>query len=197
METSYHHLGYRISAFRLECSISSKLMDALCNIQEFSVTYNDILRRFRYALDISNTTMIEIFRLSSHEIDLSTLLSLLKKEEDPDYLNCSPTVLGYFLDGLIVFKRGAREIAGQSVAKPDTELSNNGILKKIRIALELKEEDMIAIMKCANVTISKPELSALFRSKGQKNYKECGDQFLRSFLQGLTVHFRGIENKQK
>jgi len=160
------------------------------------VTYNDILRRFRYALDFSNATMIEIFRLSGHEIDVSTLLNLLKKEEEPGYLNCSATVLGYFLDGLIVFKRGAREIVGQFVAKPVTELSNNDILKKIRIALELKEEDMMAIMKCANVTISKSELSALFRSMGQKNYKTCGDQFLRSFLQGLTVRFRGI-NKEK
>jgi len=161
------------------------------------VTCNDILRRFRYALDINNTTMLEIFRLSSHEIDLATLLNLLKKEEEPGYLDCCSTVLGHFLDGLIVFKRGSRTTAEQLVAQPVAELTNNDILKKIRIALELKEEDMMAIMKCADVTISKSELSALFRSKGQKNYKVCGDQFLRNFLQGLTARFRDVGNKEK
>jgi uncharacterized protein YehS (DUF1456 family) len=141
--------------------------------------------------------MIEIFRLSDYEIDLSTLLDLLKKEEESGCLDCSFTVLGHFLDGLIVFKRGARETTKKPVVKPVIELTNNDILKKIRIALELKEEDMMAIMKCADVTISKSELSALFRSKGQKNYKVCGDQFLRNFLQGLTAHFRGAGNKEK
>ena len=167
------------------------------HLQEFAVTCNDILRRFRYALDISNTAMIEIFRLSNYEIDLSTLLNILKKEEEPGYLDCCSTVLGHFLDGLIVLKRGSRETSERSAVKPVVELTNNDILKKIRIALELKEEDMMAIMKCADVTISKSELSALFRSKGQKNYKECGGQFLRNFLQGLTAHYRDVGNKEK
>ena len=158
---------------------------------------NDILRRFRYALDIGNTTMIEIFRLSNYEIDVATLLNLLKKEGEPDYLDCSSTVLGRFLDGLIVFKRGGRSTAEQLVSHSIAELTNNDVLKKIRIALELKEEEMIAIMKCAGVTISRSELSALFRGKGQKNYKVCGDQFLRSFLQGLTARFRGAGNRTK
>ena len=70
-------------------------------------------------------------------------------------------------------------------------MTNNAILKKIRIALELKEEDMLAILKLADVNISKSELSALFRREGQKNYKACGDQFLRNFLQGLTIRYRG------
>jgi uncharacterized protein YehS (DUF1456 family) len=156
------------------------------------MTHNDILRRFRYALDISNTTMIEIFRLSGHEIDTTTLLNLLKKELEPDYLDCSAGVLGNFLDGLIALKRGPRK----TVDQPAAELTNNEILKKMRIALELKEEDMMAIMKSANVAISRSELSALFRSKEQKNYKPCGDQFLRNFLQGLTVRYRGVKNSE-
>jgi uncharacterized protein YehS (DUF1456 family) len=68
--------------------------------------------------------------------------------------------------------------------------SNNTILKKLRIALELKEDDMLGILKLSDVAVSKAELSAFFRKEGQKNYKECGDQFLRNFLKGLTLRYR-------
>ena len=74
--------------------------------------------------------------------------------------------------------------------KPDSRLTNNAILKKLRIALELKEDDMLGILKLANVDISKHELTALFRKEGHKNYKECGDQFLRKFLKGLSIRYR-------
>lgn len=155
------------------------------------MTHNDVLRRFRYALDMSNATMLEVFRLANHDMDQATLLDLLKKEDEAGYRECGPELLGTFLDGLITLKRGARQGAPDSPTKGGEELTNNDILKKIRIALELKEEDLIAIMKLANVAISKAELSALFRGRGQKNYKKCGDQFLRQFLQGLTIRCRG------
>jgi len=74
--------------------------------------------------------------------------------------------------------------------KSDTQLTNNTILKKLRIALELKEDDMLAILRLAGVEISKHELTALFRKEGHKNYKECGDQFLRKFLKGLSIRYR-------
>lgn len=156
------------------------------------MTHNDVLRRFRYALDIGNATMLEIFRLSNHDMDLATLLDLLKKEGEAGYRECSPELLGLFLDGLITLRRGARQPATGAAPRPEPELTNNDILKKIRIALELKEDDLIAIMKLADVSISKAELNALFRARGQKNYKKCGDQFLRQFLQGLTIRCRGM-----
>lgn len=152
---------------------------------------NDILRRVRYALDISNPGMIEIFQLSGCSIEQPTLLKLLKKEEEEGFIACSNPLLSFFLDGLIVQKRGRRESEAGQAPKPDAELGNNAILKKLRIALDLKEDDMLAVMALAGVTISKSELSALFRNKGHKHYKECGDQFLRNFLQGLTARNRG------
>ena len=157
---------------------------------------NDILRRLRYALDISNPGMIEIFKLSGCTLELPTLLKLLKKEEDDEFISCSNPLLSFFLDGLIVQKRGRRPGDDEQPPKPDTGLNNNAILKKLRIALDLKEEDMLAVMKLAGVKISKSELSALFRNKEHKHYKECGDQFLRNFLQGLTVEKRGINSGQ-
>ena len=154
------------------------------------MTNNDILRRFRYALDISNPKMLEIFRTSGHEIDQDALIALLKKEEDEGYLECSNTLLEGFLDGLIILKRGRQEGAAPEAVRPGKERINNVILRKLRIALEMKDDDMVAVMKLAGVTVTKSELGALFRSRGHKNYKECGDQFLRSFLNGLTNRYR-------
>ena len=70
-------------------------------------------------------------------------------------------------------------------------MTNNDILKKLRIALSLKDTDIIEILKLADFDISKAELSALFRSEDQRNYKECGDQILRRFLNGLIIRNRG------
>jgi uncharacterized protein YehS (DUF1456 family) len=151
---------------------------------------NDILRQLRYALNINDSTMIEIFKLADHEIGQSILTGLLKKEDEEGLVNCGDVVLGYFLDGLIFYKRGRKEMKPGEARRPDSRLTNNGILKKLRIALELKEDDMLAVLKLADVVISKPELSALFRKEGHKNYKECGDQFLRKFLKGLSLRYR-------
>lgn len=153
---------------------------------------NDVLRRLRYALDISNPAMIEIFQISGCTMAQPTLIKLLKKEEEEDFISCSNPLLSFFLDGLIIHKRGRKNPAETEAPKPDASLNNNAILKKLRIALDLKEDDMLALMALAGVTISKSELSALFRNKGHKHYKECGDQFLRNFLQGLTVQHRKI-----
>lgn len=154
------------------------------------MTNNDILRQLRYALDINDSTMIEIFKLADHEIEQSNLTGLLKKEDEEGFVNCGDAVLGYFLDGLILHKRGRKEIKPGETRKSDSRLTNNAILKKLRIALELKEDDMLAILRLADVDISKSELTALFRKEGHKNYKECGDQFLRKFLKGISIRYR-------
>jgi len=154
------------------------------------MTNNDILRQLRYALNINDSTMVEIFKLSDHEIKQSDLTGLLKKEDEEGFVNCSDDVLRYFLDGLILHKRGRKEIKPGETRKPDLRLTNNTILKKLRIALELKEDNMLGILKLADVDISKSELTALFRKEGHKNYKECGEQFLRKFLKGLSIRYR-------
>jgi uncharacterized protein YehS (DUF1456 family) len=154
------------------------------------MTNNDILRQLRFALNINDSTMIEIFKLSEHEIEQFSLPGLLKKEDEEGFALCSDDVLRYLLDGLILHKRGRKEMRLGETRKPDSRLTNNAILKKLRIALELKEDDMLGILKLANVDISKHELTALFRKEGHKNYKECGDQFLRKFLKGLSIRYR-------
>jgi len=70
-------------------------------------------------------------------------------------------------------------------------MSNNDVMKKLRVALSLKDDDIIEIMKLVNFNVSKTELSAIFRKDDHPNYKPCGDQFLRNFLNGLVIYKRG------
>ena len=74
-------------------------------------------------------------------------------------------------------------------------MTNNDILKKLRVALKLRDDDVINILKLVNFDLSKSELSALYRKEDHPNYKECGDQLLRNFLNGLIIHMRGPSNR--
>lgn len=154
------------------------------------MTNNDMLRRLRYAMDIPDRKMLEIFALAGTEVSATDLIAMLKKEDDPDFLPLTDKLMTAFLDGLIIFKRGKKEPKPGSEPPPAEMLDNNLILKKLRIALNLEEDAMLAILKQAAVSISKNELTALFRKPGHKNYKPCGDQFLRNFLKGLTLRLK-------
>jgi uncharacterized protein YehS (DUF1456 family) len=150
---------------------------------------NDVLRRVRYALELKDQTMIEIFALSETEISRDELLKILKKDNEEDFVPLDNKLLGSFLDGLIIYKRGKQENPAEPARKPEP-LTNNTVLKKLRIALEFKEEDMLSTLKLADFELSKGELSSFFRQKSHKHHRECGDQILRNFLQGLTIRFR-------
>lgn len=70
-------------------------------------------------------------------------------------------------------------------------MTNNDIMKKLRVALQLRDDDIVKIMELVDFKVSKSEINALFRKEGHPNYMECGDQFLRNFLNGLVIHLRG------
>ena len=74
-------------------------------------------------------------------------------------------------------------------------MTNNDILKKLRIALKLRDEDIIEILKLVDFQVSKSELGALFRAEDHPNYKECGDQLLRNFLNGLIIYDQLLRSK--
>lgn len=76
-------------------------------------------------------------------------------------------------------------------------MNNNEVMKKLRVALQLRDDDIIQIMKLVNFNVSKTELSAIFRKEDHPNYKKCGDQFLRMFLNGLVIHLRGPQDQKK
>ena len=70
-------------------------------------------------------------------------------------------------------------------------LSNNDILKKLRVALKLRDDDIVSICALVDFKITKSELGALYRNEEHPKYMECGDQILRNFLNGLIIHLRG------
>lgn len=152
---------------------------------------NDVLRSIRYMLDLSEPRVIEIASLAdpAFVIDKDDVRGFLLKEEEPGYVACSDRVLAHFLDGLILDRRGRDEsVPARPVEK---RISNNVVLKKLRVAFELKDVDMHQVFVDAGFPVSKPELSALFRQPGHKNFRQCGDQLLRNFLKGLTLRVRG------
>jgi uncharacterized protein YehS (DUF1456 family) len=161
------------------------------------LTNNDTLRRLRYNLNLNDNKMVEVFHLSHFPLDRNVIQNMLKQENAEGFAECSDALLSAFLDGLIIKRRGKRETAPPAPVTPQFVLSNNDILKKLRIALELKEEDVLAIMQKSKPDITRPELSALFRQKDNRNYKPCGDQFLRNFIAGLKDLYNqdGYERK--
>tara|TARA_R110000850_G_C9736648_1_gene443898 strand:- start:130 stop:594 length:465 start_codon:yes stop_codon:yes gene_type:complete len=150
---------------------------------------NDVLRSLRYTLNISDAQMAEIIQLSGKKISVAELSPLLKKDVEEGFTVCDDELMAHFLDGLVYFKRGKDDSRpGQPFELP---ITNNIVLKKLRVAFELKEDDMHAVMNSVDCPVSKPEMSALFRKVGHSNYRACGDQFLRNFLKGLTLRVRG------
>ncbi|WP_288394544.1 DUF1456 family protein [uncultured Vagococcus sp.] len=151
---------------------------------------NDRLTRLRYALDINDQDMIEIFRLGGVTISREDYLALLKKIDEDNYeTDLEDEVFERFLNGMIISQRGVKE--GD---KPVYELrpgnANNIFLKKLKIALSLTTDKMLEIWADEGITISKSELSAFLRKEGHKNYKTCGDNFTRNFLKGLMKEYR-------
>ena len=164
---------------------------------------NDILIRIRYALNLKDGQMVKIFKLGGVEVteeEVKKMLTKVKEEfgfQDADSnetLPCNNKMLDAFLNGLITFKRGTQE---KKSGQPENPVSitrrnniNNIVLKKLKIALSLTSEEVIDILGLAGVKISKGELSAVLRKEGHKNYKECGDRYLRNFLKGLAIQYR-------
>ena len=148
---------------------------------------NDILRRIRYVFDFNDSKMIVLFRLGGQEETREQISDWLKKEDDPAWQECSDLQLAVFLNGLIIDKRGKKE---GLQPEPEQRLSNNIILKKLKIAFNLKNEDILELLDSAGMRISKHELSALFRKAGHKHYRICKDQLLRNFLKGVQLKYR-------
>jgi uncharacterized protein YehS (DUF1456 family) len=151
---------------------------------------NDILRSVRYMLDLSDGKVVEIARLADADLDLckEDVAGWLKRDEEEGFVECSNLVLAHFLDGLIIHRRG---VDPNLPPRPvDRRINNNVVLKKLRVAFELKDVDMHQCFEDAGFPVSKPELSAFFRQRDHRNYRQCGDQILRNFLKGLTLRVR-------
>ncbi|ARN75770.1 DUF1456 family protein [Oceanicoccus sagamiensis] len=151
------------------------------------MTNNDILRRLRYTFDLADTKIVAIFKLVEAEVDAADITAWLKKDDDPWFKSCSDQKMATFLNGFIVFRRGKKD---GPLPVAEKQLDNNIVLRKLKIAMDFKSDDIQTVLQSAGLSISDHELSALFRKKGHKHYRECKDQILRNFLEGLRLKYR-------
>lgn len=148
---------------------------------------NDIFRKLRYIFDLGDDDVIKLFALAEAEVTREQVCNWLKKDDDDQFTTINDKDFATFLNGFINKYRGKRD---GPQPKPEKRLTNNIILRKLKIALNMKDEDILRMFEKADFDVSKSELSALFRKPDQKQYRECGDQFMRNFLFGLQKEHR-------
>ena len=148
---------------------------------------NDILFKIKTALSLDEEMIIKAYALVEHEMTKDRVTNILKKHQDKGYEEATYEELGLFLDGLVLLKRGVNSTPKDE--NETVELTNNLILKKLRVALELKEAELVILFALAEVTITKRQIGSLFRKEGGKNFKPCSDELLLSFLEGLDEFY--------
>ena len=153
------------------------------------MTNNDVLRSVRYLLAVDDGVLADILALGGGSATPDEVRAWLRRDDEPGFVACPDGVMARFLDGLVVHRRGRDESAPPR--PPESAVNNNVVLKKLRVAFQLREDDLLAMLRGAGQAVSKPELSALFRAPGHANYRACGDQLLRAFLKALTARLRG------
>ena len=143
---------------------------------------NDVLRRVRFIFDFNDNRMIEVFASADTKVSREQVCAWLKAEDAEGYLPIEDREMALFLNGLINEFRGRRD---GPQPEPEDSLSNNMVLIKLRIAMNMQSDDVQALLEETGLKFSKHELSALFRKPGHKHYRNCEDQLLRNFLKGL------------
>lgn len=148
------------------------------------MTNNEVLKGIRYILNVHDPVLVKICALAGYKLPQADVVKYLKNEEHPDYVECPHVVMAHFLNGLIIYKRGKDE--SRPALPIQVPITNNIALKKLRVAFELKDTDIVELIEKSGLRITKAELGAFFRNADHRNYRECGDQFLRNLLKGLS-----------
>jgi len=144
------------------------------------------MRRLRYTFNFNDKQMVALFASVDVVVTREQISQWLKKDNDSDFIALYDTQLAIFLNGFINEKRGKKPGAP---AVPEKRLSNNIIFTKLKIALNLQAEQIIALLEQVDFRISKPELSAFSRKVDHKHYRECKDQVLRNLLQAIDKNY--------
>ena len=145
-----------------------------------------MLRRLRYTFNYNDKQMMALFSSAGVTVTREQVSQWLKKDDDADFVSCFDVQLAAFLNGFINEKRGKKEGAQ---AVPEKRLTNNIILTKLKIALNLKAEELIELLETVDFRLNKPELSAFSRKTDHKHYRECKDQVLRNLLQAIDKKY--------
>jgi uncharacterized protein YehS (DUF1456 family) len=150
------------------------------------VTNNQILRRLRYAFDFNDSTMINIFGHGGLTVTRAQVSDWLKKDDDAAFVVLEDPALAMFLNGLIIEKRGRKDGVQP---EPEQKLNHNIVFRKLKIALDLKDDDILALLLLSGFRLSKHELSAFFRRPDHHHYRACQDQVLRNFINGVQLRY--------
>lgn len=148
---------------------------------------NDILRRINTILNFDKEKTLSVFKLGQCSITSEQLSDFYKEKNESEYQTITDVALASFLNGLIIEKRGPKDGPAHQA---ETVLSNNAIFNKLKIALELKADEIISILEIAGLSLGKYELSAFFRNVNHKHYRKCSDEVLSTFLNGLKTKYQ-------
>lgn len=146
---------------------------------------NQLLHNLRRALDLDNAAIVAIVGLTDTALNSEQVDAMLSDPEAEDFATCPDRILRVFLEGLIISERGPRD-DGTAPNIIDEPLTNNQILKKLRVAFNLQEADMQLIFEEGGASLSAAEFGALFRRENNSHYRACSDELLQQFLAGLT-----------
>ncbi|WP_210473267.1 DUF1456 family protein [Vibrio crassostreae] len=146
------------------------------------MTNNEILRRIQHALNLKNAQIIKAIEQADVTVAHDQVINWLKDDNDKSCSKMKDKELAVFLNGFINLKRGKKE--GEQ-PKPEVALTNNMIFMKLRIALNMKAEDVLDVLEVVGISLNKYEIGAYFRKPENKNYKVCEDQLLCDFLNGV------------
>lgn len=151
------------------------------------MTNNDVFKRIRFIEDFTNLQLIDVFNEVDFKVEQEVIKAWQKKEDQPEFKMITDVELALFLNGLINIKRGKKP-----GAKPplETELENNDVLKKLKIAYQLTSDDILKLFKSKGKKVSKNELGAFLRNPDQAQYRVLQDQYLRNFMSALQVHLK-------
>jgi uncharacterized protein YehS (DUF1456 family) len=149
------------------------------------MTNNTSLRAIRYLLNLPDFKIKEIIALTGTKVEDADLANYMKKEEDEGYVPCPDILMANFLNGLVLFKRGRDE--NRPLPPIEIPVTNNIVLKKLRVAFQLKDTDIIDLIQKSGLKITKAEVGSFFRDPAHRNYRECHDQYLRNLIKALTA----------
>jgi len=149
------------------------------------MTPSEIIKELKVALDLNRAQIMHLYELEEFPITKERLDSILKNRSKKNSSNATYEELGVFLDGLISQKRGKPKAAPAE----DVVLDNNLILKKLRVALNLKDTEIAIIFELADFKISKSAMKDLFRSYTHPKYRECDNKTLKAFIEGLNEFY--------
>ncbi len=146
---------------------------------------SEVIKSIKDALSLNRAQMLHIYELEEFPMSKERLDNILKNSSKKSSINATYEELGIFLDGLIQFKRGTPK----KELEDDVVLDNNLILKKLRVALNLKEHELMMIFELVDFDISKSTLKDIFRSPNHPKFKECSNTTLKAFLDGLNEFY--------